>query len=138
MGAAYGPSVQAMIDKFQKRLSKKARRGFRGWPMATIAFYGPDLARASKITASIVQAQGAEPEVMQSWHSDAADLRYDGEIAAEILSFIEDHGAKSVAMIERIIGCPHEQGIDYHDEWCPVCSFWKGRDRFMGKLLPSV
>ncbi len=28
-----------MEDRFLKRLRKKARKGMRGWPMATIAFY---------------------------------------------------------------------------------------------------
>ena len=32
-----------MEDRFLKRLRKKARKGMRGWPMATIAFYGPNL-----------------------------------------------------------------------------------------------
>ena len=27
-------------DRFLKRLKKKAKRGMRGWPMATIAFAG--------------------------------------------------------------------------------------------------
>ena len=27
--------------------------------------------------------------------------------------------------------------IDYEGEWCPVCHFWKGRDRFTGELLPE-
>ena len=35
-----------MKDRFLKRLRKKARKGMRGWPAATIAFYGPDLDRA--------------------------------------------------------------------------------------------
>ena len=30
-------------DRFLKRLGKKARKGLRGWPIATIAFYGPNL-----------------------------------------------------------------------------------------------
>ncbi|MDB5396087.1 MAG: hypothetical protein JWM91_3593, partial [Rhodospirillales bacterium] len=42
--------MSILMDRFQKRISKKARRGFRGWPVATIAFYGPDLSRASKVT----------------------------------------------------------------------------------------
>jgi hypothetical protein len=35
-------------DRFLKikRLRKKARKGMRGWPMATIAFYGPNLNQA--------------------------------------------------------------------------------------------
>ena len=30
-------------------LSKKARKGFRGYPVATVAYYGPDAERASKL-----------------------------------------------------------------------------------------
>ena len=29
-------------SRFVKRLQKKARKGMRGWPLATIAFYGPN------------------------------------------------------------------------------------------------
>ena len=36
-----------MEDRFLKRLGNKAKKGFRGWPMATVAFYGPDLSYAS-------------------------------------------------------------------------------------------
>ena len=35
-------------DRLLKRLRKKAKRGMRGWPVATIAFYGPDLTRPPK------------------------------------------------------------------------------------------
>jgi len=41
----------------------------------------------------------------------------------------------SVAMTDQIIGCPHQVGIDYEGEWCPVCEFWRGRDRFTGQML---
>jgi hypothetical protein len=34
-------------------------------------------------------------------------------------------------MTQEIIGCPHEEGIDYPEkEDCPQCPFWKGRDRW--------
>ena len=36
-----------MFERARKRLTKKAKRGFRGWPVATVAFYGPDDRRAS-------------------------------------------------------------------------------------------
>lgn len=35
-------------------------------------------------------------------------------------------------MSDGVIGCPHQEGTDYVGEWCPVCEFWKGRDRFTG------
>ncbi len=44
-------------------------------------------------------------------------------------------GAKSVVMTDRIIGCPHEEGIDYEGPTCPDCPFWAGRDRWTGKRL---
>jgi hypothetical protein len=72
---------------------------------------------------------------MRAWHVLSGDIREDIGIAQEILEFIGEHGARSVAMTDGIIGCPHEQGIDYHEEWCPVCEFWRGRDRFTGQLL---
>ena len=42
-----------------QRLRKKVRRGFRGYPVATIAFYGPDDRRASKVAVGILLAAGA-------------------------------------------------------------------------------
>jgi len=40
-------------------------------------------------------------------------------------------------MADGIMGCPHQQGIDYDGEWCPSpdCTFWHGRDRFTGKVI---
>lgn len=125
----------AMNDKFQNRLRKKSRKGFRGWPLATIAFYGPYLKRASKITVGIIRTEAGEASEMRSWNSAATDVRDNDAIGQEIVEFIDDHDVKSVVMSGGIIGCPHEQGIDYDADWCPVCDFWKGRDRFSGKLL---
>ena len=51
-----------MEDRFLKRLRKKARKGLRGWPIATIAFYGPNLSQATKITVGIVPSENAEVE----------------------------------------------------------------------------
>jgi len=52
-----------------------------------------------------------------------------------VLAFITKAEAKSVVMTDRIIGCPHEEGIDYEGSTCPVCPFWAGRDRWTGKRL---
>jgi hypothetical protein len=103
--------------------------------MATIAFYGPDLSRASKVAVGIIHSEGAPADEMRSWFSDETDVRHDPSIARNIAEFIEAHGVRSVAMSAGIMGCPHQEGTDYEGEWCPVCDFWKGRDRFTGKLL---
>src|ERR1700722_13134118 len=74
------------MDKFHKRLSKKARRGFRGWPVATIAFYGPDLSRASKAAVGIIRTEGGDAEDLQTWLSDDTDLRRDPMVSQEVIA----------------------------------------------------
>ena len=117
-------------------LKKKTRRGFRGYPIATIAFYGPDDTRACKAAVAIVNAEGAEPSALQRWFAGEGDVRTDPAIASEILQFVRDHGAKSVVTTDRIIGCPHEEGIDYPEgQMCPQCPFWAYRDRWSGDIV---
>lgn len=127
-----------MIDRSLKRLTKKSRRGFRGYPTATIAAYGPDDRRASKLVATIVRWDGDEAGEMRKWFSETKDVRSDPAVAAEVLAFIEQHGALSIAAPDRIIGCPHEEGIDYQGDYCPACFYWFGRDRWTGQLVSSA
>lgn len=120
-------------DRFLKRLSKKARKGLRGWPVATIAFYGPNLSRATKVAVGILPSENAAVEDLRAWNVDLGDIRAAPDIAREVLGFIEEHQVRSVVMTDGIIGCPNQEGIDYEGEWCPVCAFWHGRDRFTGQ-----
>jgi hypothetical protein len=122
-------------DKLLKRLRKKARKGLRGWPLATIAFYGPNLSQATKVAVGIMPAEHAEATEMRDWHVTEGDVRRDPDILRQVVEFIEEQGARSVAITAGIIGRPHQEGIDYEGEWCPVCDFWRGRDRFTGKMI---
>ena len=122
-----------MEDRFLRRLRKKARKGLRSWPIATVAFYGPNLSQATKITVGIVPSENAEVEELRDWKVDDGEIRVDPRIAREILEFIEERRVLSVAMTDGIIGCPHQEGIDYEGERCPLCKFWHGRDRFTGQ-----
>ncbi len=124
-----------MLDRFRKRIEKKAKRGFRGYPVATIAFYGPDLSRASKVAVGIIFVEGGSADELRAWFSEDSDVRRDAAIFEKITDYIDQHGAHSVAMRGGIIGCPHQEGVDYEGEWCPVCDFWKGRDRFTGEMV---
>ena len=121
---------------FRDKLRKKSKQGFQGLPAATVAYYGPSDARASKVAVAIVMSEGAEPESLQRWFSEVSDVRADPQINEAVLHFLQQHGVKSVVMLDRIIGCPHEEGIDYPEgESCPQCPYWARRDRFTGKLI---
>jgi hypothetical protein len=45
---------------FRDKLNKKAKRGFQGYPVATITYYGPDDRRASKVSVGIIREEGGE------------------------------------------------------------------------------
>ncbi len=55
-----------MLERGPKRLAKKAKRGFRGYP---VALYGPDDVTATKIVVGIVPAEGAETSELRRWLS---------------------------------------------------------------------
>jgi hypothetical protein len=121
--------------QLRKRLAKRAKKGFRGYPIGTIACYGPDDRRATKLLASIVEHDGAEPSEMRKWYAEDGDVRDTLEIMEETVGFLEHHGVRSVVIPDRIIGCPHEEGIDYEGQTCPQCPFWANRDRWTGQLI---
>jgi hypothetical protein len=117
-------------------LARRAKKGFRGYPVATVAFYGPDDKRASKVAVGIVPGENQEATALERWFSEDGDVRFDRSIGEAILEFVRHHGARSVIMADRIIGCPHEEGTDYSDgEVCPNCPFWATRDRWSGEII---
>ena len=126
----------SLKDRFLKALRKKARRGFSGYPVATIAYYGPNDTLATKAAVGIVLAEDQEPSFLERWFSERDDLRQDHEVHEQILAFIRSHDVKSVVLADRIIGCPHEEGVDYPDGTiCPRCPFWAIRDRWSGQVV---
>jgi hypothetical protein len=49
------------MGKSRYYLEKKAKRGFRGYPVATIAFYGPTADFASKVVVAIFRSDSVKP-----------------------------------------------------------------------------
>ena len=91
--------------------------------------------RATKLTVGIVPAADADATHLRRWFAEGADIRNDAGVTEEVLAFIDAAGAKSIVMTDSIIGCPHEEGIDYEGPTCPACLFWAGRDRWTGRRL---
>ena len=98
------------------------------WPRAN---------RATKVVLSIIPNEHAEPSEMHDWQIEHGDVRKNPQIAVEMLAFMEAHGVKSTVMTDGLLGCPHQEGIEYEGQWCPdpACRFWHGRDRFTHKLM---
>jgi hypothetical protein len=122
--------------KKSKNLKKLLNKGFRGYPIATIAYYGPDDKNATKVAVGIVPFENEEPSILKRWFNENIDIRKDRITNEEIIAFIKENEAKSVVMADRIMGCPHEEGVDYADgSKCPKCPYWAIRDRFTGETI---
>jgi hypothetical protein len=118
------------LSKAITRLRRRAKQGDVGFPKATLAFYGPDNKRASKAVLGIFLRDDVEA-IIHRYFTEDTDARYAIDIQENILARIREHDVRSFIMMEKIFGCPHEEGIDYPEgESCPQCPFWKGRDRF--------
>ena len=120
---------------FLDRLKKRASKGARGYPLASVAFYGPTDRVASKVVVGITANEGADVELLERWYSPDQDARRNSDVLKTVLHFLEQNGVKSVVMPDRLLGCPHEEGTDYPDgEQCPHCPYWRNRNRFTGLL----
>jgi hypothetical protein len=113
-------------------VDRRFRPGFRGYPVATVAFYGPDDKLATKVVVSVFITENSDPDFLERWFSKGdIDVRQDLDIGEQILAFLKPHAPRSTVMTEGIIGCPHEEGVDYPEgKSCPQCPYWAGRDRF--------
>ena len=114
----------------RERLRRKGKRGFQGYPLGTVAFYGPDDLRATKVAVGIVRREGEQVREMEKWFSDISDVRDDDLIGNQVLAFLQKHTVRTVVVGAVILGCPHEEGIDYPEgAVCPKCPYWAGRER---------
>jgi hypothetical protein len=109
----------------------RSNRSRGKYPLATISAYGPDNTRATKLVVAILRRAGQDPNEIRTWSNDAGDVRNDPVIAADVADWLRSHGIKETLSYDRIIGCPHEEGVDYPlGRACPQCPFWAGIDRF--------
>jgi hypothetical protein len=115
----------------RRRRERQARRGFRGQRVATVASYGPNSARASKVAVGIVPGADADPVAFERWYSGDTDVRGARAIGRRLLASLAGHRVRSVVLSPGVIGCPREEGMDYpRGAGCPWCAFWRGKDRW--------
>lgn len=112
--------------------SQRRHRRSAASPLATIAAYGSDNKSATKLVVAVFEHPEHDgPPAMRTWTTQAVDVRDDPTIAADVADFLREFGVMQTTMPDRIIGCPHEEGVDYPmGRACPRCPFWAGIDRF--------
>ena len=106
--------------QYHQHFRKAIQQG--SYPIGTIAYYGPDDQTITKIVAAVLPDEKINPILRKFFGEGVAQ---NPEIAAAIGEFFQEQQVLNVVMTEGIIGCPHEEGVDYPTgESCPQCPFW--------------
>lgn len=88
------------LEKSKKRISKKVKMGFQGYPIIGITYAGPNDSLATEVFLELVSEEGAEPQSEK--FTTESDIREDETIQSAIVKMIERSGAKSVTLSKGV------------------------------------
>ena len=82
--------------KTSKKLKKFSNKGFRAYPTATVAYYGPDDKHATKVAVGIIPYEEAMPSVLERWFNEVIDVRVDKTINEQIMAILSKKTGQSL------------------------------------------
>ncbi|MFO7529427.1 MAG: hypothetical protein R6W86_11555 [Marinobacter sp.] len=88
------------VDKAKKRIAKQVKKGFHGYPLVSLEYFGKTPDSASEVVISYTEEEGAEPQ-KQTFVS-GGDAREDETIQSTLLKIIERADAKTVTEVNGI------------------------------------
>lgn len=88
------------LDKAKKRLSKQLTKGFEGYPVLSLAYFGETADIATEVLLTFVLEEGAA--AMEQRFSSAEDVRQDEAIQSVLVKIIERSGAKTVTEVAGV------------------------------------
>ncbi len=88
------------LEKSKKRIAKKAKMGFQGYPEISIAYLGCDNESANEVILTFVADEGVQ--AMEESFKSESDAREDEAIQSAIVKMIERSEAKTVILVEGV------------------------------------
>lgn len=88
------------LDKSTKRIAKRVKSGFQGYPQIAIAYFGESTECASEVVVAFISEEGAPAQEQR--FSSKGDARKDETIQTTLLKVIERADAKTVVEIEGV------------------------------------
>ncbi|MCV2401593.1 hypothetical protein OFY17_01735 [Marinomonas sp. C2222] len=82
------------LDKSKKRIAKKVKMGFKGYPQVEFSYFGETEEKATKVVVTFTFEEGAEPQEQSFTSQD--DVREDEVIQSALVKIMERTDAKSV------------------------------------------
>jgi hypothetical protein len=82
------------LDKSTKRIAKRVKKGFQGYPQISITYFGESVDLATEVVVGFIMEEGSA--VQEQKFSSKSDVRKDETIQTTLLKVIERAGAKTV------------------------------------------
>ena len=89
------------LDKSKKRIAKRAKMGFQGYPKISLTYYGKTTSHADEVVIEFVLEEGADTQVER--FSSKIDAREDEVIQSAIVKMIERSEAKTVEQVDGVL-----------------------------------
>jgi len=88
------------LDKSTKRIAKRVKKGFQGYPQISLAYFGQSVDCATEVVVGYTLEKGAE--VQEQKFVCKTDARQDETIQTTLLKVIERADAKTVLEVEGV------------------------------------
>ena len=88
------------LDKSTKRIAKRVKKGFRGYPQISLAYFGESADCATEVVMGFISEEGAA--VQEQKFSCKDDARKDETIQTTLLKVIERADAKTVLEVAGV------------------------------------
>ncbi len=86
------------VDKAKKRIAKQVKKGLKGYPIISLAYFGKDEQCATEVVISFTLEEGAQ--VQEERFVSKTDVREDEVIQTTLVKIIERANAGSVVEVE--------------------------------------
>lgn len=86
------------LDKSKRRIAKKVKMGFKGYPQVSFAYFGQTTEQATEVVVTFILEEGAEPQEQR--FSSQENVREDEVIQSALVKIMERTDAKTVLEVE--------------------------------------
>ncbi|MDX2321551.1 MULTISPECIES: hypothetical protein [unclassified Moritella] len=88
------------VDKAKKRIEKLVKKGFKGYPMVSIEYFGATADTATEVVMTFTLEEGAAPQAQK--FLSKSDAREDETIQSVLVKTIERTEASTVAQVDGV------------------------------------
>ncbi|ALO34862.1 hypothetical protein CMT41_09140 [Colwellia sp. MT41] len=88
------------LDKSTKRIAKRVKKGFQGYPQISLAYFGESTTCATQVVVAYTSEEGAE--IQEQKFSCQGDVRTDETIQTTLWKVIERADAKTVLEVSGV------------------------------------